>query len=112
MSNKGISNLGAAIHMRISAVGDKPNVFDLGTIKSDGSLLADQYPIPIPKDEYLICRSLVHDDPLTITNTVSSHSHTVNIPDSMAPIKAGDRVLIAWIGDDVVIIDVVYQGDV
>ncbi len=35
------------------------------------------------------------------------HVHDVLIPEKMRSIKAGDRVLAAWVGDDVCVIDII-----
>ena len=41
------------------------------------------------------------------THTVADHIHDVLISGDMASIKPGDRVLVAWIGNDAVVVDVV-----
>ena len=35
------------------------------------------------------------------------HQHHVLIPEKMRQIKAGDRVLVAWVGDDACVVDIV-----
>ena len=35
------------------------------------------------------------------------HQHHVLIPEKMRSIKPGDRVLVAWVGDDAVVVDLV-----
>ena len=48
------------------------------------------------------------DTPLT--STINSAEKTVLVPEKMRSIKAGDRVLVAWIGDDICIIDIILPG--
>lgn len=38
------------------------------------------------------------------------HQHHVLIPEKMRSIKPGDRVLVAWVGDDACIIDLILPG--
>lgn len=38
------------------------------------------------------------------------HQHHVLIPEKMRSLKPGDRVLVAWVGDDPCIIDIIYPG--
>jgi len=100
----------------------RPDVLELGIIQSDMSLKLDRFPIPIPKGDYLVCRTLLLPDPLTETDggwkdqgfvepfdPPAQHWHKVKRPPALAPIKPGDRVLVAWVnnGTDPVVIDVV-----
>lgn len=38
------------------------------------------------------------------------HYHDVYVPDKMRWIKPGDRVLVAWVGVDAVVVDLLYQA--
>ncbi|NSW90206.1 MAG: hypothetical protein HPY74_05925 [Firmicutes bacterium] len=127
-SNKGVNKLARVLLSRMKQTGSKPDILELGTIKSDYSLLTDRFPIAIPKGEYLVCRSLTlnAEQPLTITaenqgqhphgpsgghsqysgdgvhshpDTEGQHIHDVVLPDLMKPLKPGDRVLVAWVND-------------
>ena len=40
----------------------------------------------------------------------SAHRHDVLIPEKMRQIKPGDRVLVAWVGNDAVVLDIVLPG--
>lgn len=86
-----------------------PDPLELGTIQADMSLLVDRFPIPIPPGDYLICRHLTLPDPLINTVETEGHTHAVPRPERLAPLKPGDRVLVAWVNDgtDPVVIDVV-----
>ena len=37
----------------------------------------------------------------------SDHEHIVLIPEKMRRIKAGDRVLVAWVENEAVVVDIV-----
>lgn len=137
--NKGANKLARVLQERIIKLSRQPETLELGTIQNDYSLLTDHFPVPIPKGEYLICRSLSHDpnQPLTTTkegqgnhphgpsgehsqysgsgqhshpDTEGTHVHDIVLPESMHPLKPGDRVLVAWIGAEPVIIDIVLSS--
>lgn len=125
----------------------KPRLLDFGVIQDDWALKCNAYPVPIPKESYLICRSvsLPNTEMLQTENTVAknkTHRHLAEDTDmmeqDMAPVpvndivkmkyvtviqekhlhdydvarpseprlKPGDRVLVAWVSNDPVVVDV------
>jgi hypothetical protein len=78
-NNRGINRLARALDARMAKHAAHPDMMELGTIQSDGKLLADSYSVAM--SDYLTC-------------------------DGYTP-APGDRVLISWInqGRDVVVID-------
>lgn len=130
MNNEGANLFARVMQKRMQDVGTKPPDIDLATIQADGSLLADNYPVPIPKSDYLICRALTNgkkDDVLAKTkpgqgghehggcgigpgHSGGEHVHDVLIPEKLRSVKPGDRVLVNWIGSEVVVIDIVLQA--
>ena len=117
MLASGVGKLAQVLSERIGQQTQRPDVLELGVIKSDMSLLLDRFPIPIPWGEYLVCRSLTLPNPMATTTLTSigdhgSHSHNVPLPSQLSPLKPGDRVLIAWVNDgtDPVVIDVVVSS--
>lgn len=134
--NPGINKLGKVLQQRMRETNASPLILDFGVIQQDYSLLTNTYPIPIPKTDYLVCRDVTHNPniPLTQTkigqgqhphgpsgghsqyegsgehshpNTEGSHVHDVVLPGTMHWLKPGDRVLVAWVQNDAVVIDVV-----
>jgi len=112
--NRGASKLAQVIAERIASQTQQPDALELGTIQDDMSLKLDRFAVPVPKGEYLVCRSLKLSDPMTITTEAivgdhGTHTHDVLRPAQLAPLTPGDRVLVAWVngGIDPVIIDVV-----
>lgn len=134
--NPGINKLGKVLQQRMRETNASPLMLDFGVIQQDYSLLTNTYPIPIPKTDYLVCRNVTHNPniPLTQTkigqgqhphgpsgghsqyegsgehshpNTEGAHAHDVVLPDTMQWLKPGDRVLVAWVQNDAVVIDVV-----
>ena len=111
MGNEGINKLAAILQRRMHDMNDNPQKLDFGTIQSDMCLITNQFPQPIPQSDYMVCRQLTlgsMDTPLT--STINSAEKTVLVPEKMRSIKAGDRVLVAWIGDDICIIDIILPG--
>lgn len=121
----GINRLARVLDSRMTQRLQRPDVLELGTIQSDMSLKLDRFPIPIPKEDYLVCRTLTLPDPLTETDggwndeeftdpfePEVQHWHKIKRPPELAPLKPGDRVLVAWVnnGTDPVVIDVVVKN--
>lgn len=89
-----MSQLAKVLDNRIREWSAPVPVIDYGTIQPDGSLLCDQFGIPIPKDEYQICRTL-----------------SIKEGDINMKIKKGDRVLVVWTDEDPVVVDVLLGAD-
>ncbi len=109
MSNSGspgMNKLARVISQRAGQVAGQTEgnlVLDFGSIQSDYSLLTNTFPKSIPKSDYYVCR---HISGMSFSSgTADGHYHTV----SPTKIKAGDRVLVAWIQNDPVVIDVIKQ---
>ena len=133
--NPGMNKLGQVLQERMKACGASPLLLDFGAIQTDMSLLTNTYPIPIPKTDYTVCRQLTlgaTGDALTDTpvggihshgpsgehaqeSGTGSHSHTdegarshsVLIPEKMRKLKPGDRVLVAWVQNEAVVVDII-----
>ena len=117
MPNEGVNRLAQVLQDRTQKHRDAyaDLLLDFGVINSDYSLLTNTYPIPIPKSDYLVLRQLTlgdTNDTLTKTTTVSSHKHDVLIPEKMRYIKPGDRVLVAWVQHDAVVLDIILSASV
>lgn len=95
--------------------------FDFGTIGKDMSLLTDTFPEIIPRGEYMVCRQLtlgkkgallvksesaIHSD----ERPYDDHIHEVLVPEKMAGLLPGDRVLVAWVAAEAVVIDVIEEA--
>ena len=107
----GLSKLARVISQRAENVAGKAErdlVLDFSSIKGDMSLLTNTF--PIPRSDYHVCR-LVGGLAYTISGGShggheggnGSHTHTAKPPQ----IKPGDRVLVAWVQNEAVVIDVV-----
>lgn len=104
----GINKLARVLRQQIKSSANIADQLELGRILNDLSLQTDHFPLPIPKGQYLVARQLTHDTNKPLTTTTDGE-HNVKLPDSMYPLRPGDRVLVAWInqGTDPVVIDIV-----
>lgn len=119
----GTSRLATVLSQRMKRENESPLVLDFGEIQGNGSLLTNTFPEPIPKGDYSVCRSVngyllgtseaswvghlqedkhVHSSP----SGVPEHSHDVALP----KLKAGDRVLVAWVENEAVVIDIIEKS--
>lgn len=113
---------------------------ELGVINGDLALVVPSLENPIPHGEYMLCRQLTIGptyDILTQTkdgqgnhphgpsgehsqesgsgshshpSSEGVHVHDVLIPETMRWIKPGDHVLVAWVGTEAVVIDLVLNS--
>ncbi len=109
--NAGISSLAAVLRNRMKRESTSPPVLDFGEIQENGSLLADTFPEPIPKGDYSVCRQLtlgMEGEQLAKTDE-DPPEHTVTVPEKMRGLLPGDRVLVAWVQDEAVVIDIISE---
>lgn len=114
-----------AAQMSRAAGAAVPTMLELGTINSNLSLTTDSISGQIPKGEYMVTLTLAGGsyDTSSTTHTHSggehsqysgsgyhTHSdgaHTHRLPAGFRALQAGDRVLVAWCGNEPVVISVV-----
>ncbi|MEA4922147.1 MAG: hypothetical protein VB031_02130 [Eubacteriaceae bacterium] len=106
---RGIHRLARVMDRRMIATTDGAPVLELGVITSNFALKTDGFGEAIGASEYSICRSL------TIGKTGSKLTETadgtnVKVPESMCKVKKGDRVLVAWIDGEAVVIDIIVDA--
>ena len=113
-NHPGMAKLASVLDRRMSQRAQTDPVLDFGEVRPDGSLVLNTCQVPIPKGEYLICRGLtLTDDEEVSTSSISvgdhgTHSHTVNLARTgHKRLAVGDRVLVAWVGSEAVIIDII-----
>lgn len=106
-----IEKLGETLQSRMHTV-KKSNgnaLLELGTISSSLALVPDQSPGPIPEGEYSICRT-ASDKVMKKKKVVTGSVYMEDI--HYQKLKDGDRVLLAWCGNEPVVIDVIAgEGD-
>lgn len=113
--NAGTNRLANVLSKRMKKEGESPLVLDFGEIQGNGSLVTNTFPVPIPKGDYSVCRHVgglsfqidggghSGHEGQTPTYHTGGHTHTVVPP----VIKPGDRVLVAWVQSEAVVIDII-----
>lgn len=102
-NSPGISRLTRAIK-NLGRDGRDAPVLDFGVIQQNGSLLTNTFPVPIPKNEYHICRQLRSKSIMIEIDGEQKYYRTNE------PLQKGDRVLVAWVGSEAIVIDVIIQA--
>lgn len=103
-----------AQRMKSTAGAAVTTAVELGTINGNMSLTCDSLRTPIPRGDYMIAGHLIGKAATTGTTTTTieidgkeyteTHSHTIPASEGLI---AGARVLVAWCGNDAVVIDTV-----
>ena len=121
MSKSNIQKLGNTLagRMQKTASAAVPTTLELGRINENLSLSTDSLRTAIPKGDYMVALHLAGSSYRTSseshTHTGSDHSHSGGshshaLPDVFRKVKAGDRVLVAWCGNEPVIISIVVSS--
>ena len=129
--NKGVNHLAQVLAGQSKKDQDRNSalVLDFGEIMDDYSLQTNTFSIPIPVEDYHVCRQLTlgkTGDILAKTQAIGSpgsgeHNHTVInltgvhdhvlIPEKMRRLKPGDRVLVAWVQSEAVVVDIICPAE-
>ena len=124
MSN--IEELGKLMDTQMKRVfsGNKGISLELGKINADLSLSVDSLGNAIPRGDYMMSLHLKSSDAKIKTgkvslttseeeehsHTIEAHSHELSLPNKLRGIKAGDRVIVAWVGTEPVVVDIVVSS--
>ena len=101
-----MNKLAGVFQSRMKSLGGSPRALDFGTINGDMSLTTNGFPQPIPKNDYMVCRLAGGLMLQTAVAGEDAHTHAAELP----KVKPGDRVLVAWAGDDACVLDVIVPG--
>lgn len=115
--------------MKITSGAAVPTFIELGTINNNLSLTTDSVQDSIPRGEYMLDSRLrcntyntsktthTHSggshgghEAGTGTHTHSDGEHEHRLPDEFRGLQAGDRVLVAWCGNEPVVIAIVVSS--
>jgi len=114
----GTARLASVLSSRMKRENEVPLVVDFGEIQVNYSLVTNTFPVPIPKGDYSVCRHVgslsfevlegEHDGHEGQTNIHNNggHKHTVKPPS----IQPGDRVLVAWVQNEAVVVDIIEKS--
>ena len=112
-NHAGANKLARTLSNRMKNESKSSLVLDFGSINSDYSLTTNTFPVKIPKKDYTVCR---HISGMSLGTSGGSHggheygdgrhSHSIPVPN----LKPGDRVLVAWIQSEAVVVDVIVSA--
>ena len=91
-----------------------PTTLELGIINHNMSLTTDGLPAPIPKGDYMV--NLMLTGGSSTSSDTHAHAggeeytHSHSLPSGFRSLKSGDRVLVAWCGNEPVVIAVVVSS--
>lgn len=102
-----MTKLAGVLIEKMKQISAYPAMLDFGSILPDFSLQTNRFPVPIPQNAYFVCRTAALSFRQGFGQTEESldHTHTIALPEILNPIEPGDRVLVAWVEDDAVVID-------
>lgn len=116
----GTAKLAAVLSRRMKREKESPLILDFGEIQANDSLVTNTFPVPIPRGDYSVCRSIngyvlgtsesswsghLQEDKHIYSDSsgIPLHSHDVPMP----KLKPGDRVLVAWVQSEAVVVDII-----
>lgn len=108
----GMNKLANVLTGQMRKENESPLILDFGEIQENGSLITNTFPVPIPKGDYSVCRQLTLGkvgEEFTSTNE-KPPEHSVVIPEKMRSVEPGDRVLVAWVQNEAVVVDIVISS--
>ena len=94
-----IDRLGSLIASRMKKTSSAavPTAIELGVINANLSLTTDSLPVAIPKGDYMI-------------NLLMTGGGGPDLPSSFRSLRSGDRVVVAWCGNEPVVIAIVVSS--
>lgn len=95
--------------MKRTANGAVPTTIELGIVNSNLSITTDSLKAAIPKGDYMVNLMLTGSRYTDYaSHTYGTHNHV--LPDAFRGLQAGDRILVAWCGNEPVVIAIVVSS--
>lgn len=111
--SKNMQRLGSTLsnRMKRTASGAVPTTIELGVVNSNLSITTDSLKAAIPKGDYMV--NLILTGSFNVSggehggHESGNGTHSHKLPGSFRGIRAGDRVVVAWCGNEPVVIAIV-----
>ena len=98
-----------ANRMRQTSNAAVPTTIELGIVNANMSITPDSLRAAIPKGDYMVSL-LLTSGRFTADASYDGYTHKHELPEAIRGLRPGDRILIAWCGDDPVVIAVVVSS--
>lgn len=111
--NAGVSKLAAVLDARMKEHNPKELLLDFGEILDGYQLRTNTFPVSIDPGNYMVCRSLTLGDTggyLAKVTTPEGNGQAY-IPEKLRKLKPGDHVLVAWVQQTAVVIDLMEKAN-
>ena len=95
--------------MKQSSNAAVPTTIELGTVNSNLSITPDSLRVPIPMGDYMVNLQLTGGR-YTDYARFEDSAHRHELPEAFRGLKPNDRILIAWCGNEPVVIAVVVSS--
>lgn len=108
MARSNLQKLGNTLagRMQKTASAAVPTTLELGRINENLSLSTDSLRSAIPKGDYMVALHMTG----STYRTSYDEAHSHELPNVIRKLKAGDRVLVAWCGNEPIIISIVVSS--
>ena len=112
MSGNPIEELGMLMNSQMKNIMKRNTgiTLELGTINNDMGLSVASLGNAIPKGDYMVSLHLSQESLEIETSTEEEHEHVVSLPANLRGLQAGDRVIVAWVGTEPIVVDVVVSS--
>lgn len=110
--NAGIAHFASILDKRMKEHQSQERILDFGEILAGYQLQTNTFPVAIPAGDYMVCRSLtIGTAGSYLTNvTTTEGSGSAYVPESMRMLQPGDHVLLAWVENTAVVIDLIQKA--
>lgn len=100
---------GLSGRMKRTAQESVPTTLELGRINGDMSLTVDGLSNTIPNGSYMVSLWLTHDTYFSYdeVNSIEVEPHYHRAPSVFRSLEPGDRVLVAWVGHEPIVLTIV-----
>ncbi|SDH05165.1 hypothetical protein [Marvinbryantia formatexigens] len=111
--NSGAAKFAAVMDARMKEHIPSDLKIDFAEITAGNGLKCNTFPEIIPAADYMVCRQLAlgnTGDRLAEVKTTEDSGFAF-VPEKMRKIKPGDHVVVTWVQDTAVVIDIVMRAD-
>lgn len=111
--NAGMAKFASVLDRRMEEHQPKSLILDFGEILSGYQLRTNTFSKIIPSSDYMVCRQLTVGNTGDFLTNVTTPEGTgrAHIPEKLRKLKPGDHVVVAWVQDTAVVLDIIMKAD-